>query len=251
MRDSMPTSDPSLSVSVHGARLVYGNLVLFDGLDVTLAGGQWTCLLGPSGVGKSTLLRHILGLEEKNGHGRVTCCDGQPLDGRAAFMAQTDLLFPWLTVRQNVTLGWRLRGGRAPTQRATDLLADVGLADNADDLPDTLSGGMRQRAALARTLMEDRPVLLMDEPFSALDVITKIRLQSLAAKMLRGRTVLLVTHDPLEALRLGHRIHVMSGEPATLDEALEPAGETPRDVDDPAVLEMQGVLLKRLAEAAE
>ncbi len=78
-------------------------------------------------------------------------------------------------------------------------------------MPDALSGGMRQRVALARTLMEDRPVLMMDEPFSALDAITRVRLQSLAARLLAGRTVLLVTHDPLEAIRLGHRIHVLAG----------------------------------------
>jgi putative hydroxymethylpyrimidine transport system ATP-binding protein len=90
----------------------------------------------------------------------------------------------------------------------------------------------------------------MDEPFSAVDAITRVRLQNLAARLLGGRTVLLVTHDPLEALRLGHRIHVMSGRPAILGEALEPPGTPPRDVDDPAILELQGDLLRRLAEAA-
>ena len=113
---------------------------------------------------------------------------------------------------------------RAATERARELLAMVGLAGTERALPATLSGGMRQRVALARTLMEDRPIILMDEPFSSLDAITRYQLQALAADMLSGRTVLLVTHDPLEALRLGHRIHVLSGRPAELDGAIEPAG---------------------------
>jgi putative hydroxymethylpyrimidine transport system ATP-binding protein len=168
-------------------------------------------------------------------------------------MAQRDLLFPWLSVLDNVTLGCRLRGDANPSssrERALILLNSIGMAANGTDLPDSLSGGMRQRAALARTLMEDRPVVVMDEPFSAVDAITRVRLQNLAARLLGERTVLLVTHDPLEALRLGHRIHVMSGRPATLGEALEPPGAPPRDVDDPAILELQGDLLRRLAEAA-
>jgi putative hydroxymethylpyrimidine transport system ATP-binding protein len=248
-------ADPvSLSVSIEDARLVYGGDPLFDGVGVTLTGGQWTCLLGPSGIGKSSLLRLILGLEAGNGAGgTVSCSDGRPLSGRAAYMAQRDLLFPWLSVLDNVTLGCRLRRDPNPSssrERAMVLLNSIGLAANGADRPDSLSGGMRQRAALARTLMEDRPVVLMDEPFSAVDAITRVRLQNLAARLLGGRTVLLVTHDPLEALRLGHHIHVMSGRPAILGDALEPPGTPPRDVDDPRILELQGDLLRRLAAAA-
>ena len=253
----MPQDHPASPFSdfVRSARLSYGDKPLFDGLDLTLAGGRWTCLLGPSGVGKSTLLRLILGLEGAAGEGgAVECSDGLPLAGRAAFMAQRDLLFPWLSVIDNVTLGSRLRGGRRGGRdvesRARELLSWVGLAENAGDLPATLSGGMRQRTALARTLMEERPVVLMDEPFSALDAITRLRLQNLAAELLEGRTVLLVTHDPLEALRLGNRIHILSGSPGRLDDALLPVGAPPRDVAEPGLLEMQGDLLKRLAEAS-
>ncbi len=239
---------PRLSVQVRDARLRIGGESLFDGLEVRLGAGEWTCLLGPSGVGKTSLLRLIAGLGADVG-GQVTCGDGAPLAGRAADMAQQHRLLPWLSGVDNVLLGYRLRGAAGDPARARRLLRRVGLGGQADDLPRTLSGGMRQRAALARTLIEDRPVVLMDEPFSALDAITRIELQALAARLLAGRTVLLVPHDPLEALRLGHRIHVMYGRPARLDTALTPAGAPPRDVTDPALLALQAELLTRLGAA--
>lgn len=239
------------SVHVHAARLEWRGTALFDALDFTMAAGRWTCLLGPSGVGKSTLLRLVAGLAPAHADSRVTCGDGLPLTGRVAYMAQTDLLLPWLSVLDNALLGARLRGGPANRARALDLLDAVGLQTAADKRPSELSGGMRQRAALVRTLMEDRPVILMDEPFSALDAVIRLRLQALAADLLRGRTVLLVTHDPLEALRLGDRIHVMSGRPARLDAPLEPPGPTPRPVGDPVLLALQADLLGRLTAAAD
>jgi putative hydroxymethylpyrimidine transport system ATP-binding protein len=217
--------------------LRYGGRVVFEALDLELPGGRTTCLLGPSGVGKTSLLRLIAGLapDSPQGAPQGTQGDavdeaGRPVAGRIAYLAQGDLLLPWLPVLGNVTLGYRLRGdvlGGPVEVRARELLARVGLAERAADLPARLSGGERQRVALARTLMEDRPVVLMDEPFSALDAITRFELQALAAELLAGRTVLLVTHDPLEALRLGHRVQVMAqesaGSPARLDTALEPA----------------------------
>jgi len=148
-----------------------------------------------------------------------------------------------------VTLGARLRHEPQPKDEAERLLARVGLTQAARLRPAALSGGMRQRAALARTLIERRPVVLMDEPFSALDAITRLELQSLAAELLHGRTVLLITHDPLEALRLGHRVLVMAGRPARLETAIEPHGRPPRDPADPEVLQLQGELLARLSHA--
>ncbi len=243
----------ALDVLVRTGRLTYGDRVLFDGLTFPLRAGKWTCLLGPSGVGKSTLLRLIAGLLPGSDDSLVTCADGRPLTGRIAYMAQEDLLLPWLDVLGNVTFGHRLRRAKltsALRDRALLLLERVGLGDRLSDRPDTLSGGMRQRVALVRTLLEDRPLVLMDEPFSALDAITRVRLQDLFAELLRGRTVLLVTHDPLEALRLGHRIHVLAGSPARLGEPLEPPGQPPRDLLDPEVLRLQGVLLARLSRAS-
>jgi putative hydroxymethylpyrimidine transport system ATP-binding protein len=110
---------------------------------------------------------------------------------------------------------------------------------------------MRQRVALARTLFEDRPVVLMDEPFASVDAITRVRLQGLAGRLLRHKTVLLVTHDPLDALRLGHRVLVMTGRPARLGEPIVPKGDPPRPLHDPQLLELQAELLDRLAGDAE
>jgi putative hydroxymethylpyrimidine transport system ATP-binding protein len=147
------------------------------------------------------------------------------------------LLLPWLSARENVVLGARLRG-EAPDRAAADrLLARVGLAGHENKRPAALSGGMRQRVALARTLMEDRPVVLMDEPFSAVDALTRFRLQALACEVLADRTVVLVTHDPQEALRVGHRLFVLTGSPARWEESPVPRAQIPRaptDGDFPA-----------------
>ena len=245
------------AIHLHAATLRYGGRVVFDALDLELPGGRTTCLLGPSGVGKTSLLRLIAGLAPDT-QGDVIDEAGRPLVGRIAYLAQRDLLLPWLSVLGNVTLGCRLRGealGVATKARARALIERVGLAERAKDRPAQLSGGERQRVALARTLMENRPVVLMDEPFSALDAITRFELQALAAELLAGRTVLLVTHDPLEALRIGHRVQVMAqdsaGSPARLDAALEPAGAPPRDLTDPALLALQAELLEHLSRAKE
>ncbi len=235
-----------LAVSLRAARLVYSGLTLFAGLDLELAGGGFTCLLGPSGIGKSSLLRLLAGLTPPGVSGELRGGDGLPLTGRVAYMAQQDLLLPWLNVLDNVTLGSRLRGERPDRQRALELLARVGLADSALARPEALSGGMRQRAALARTLMEDRPMVLMDEPFSGLDALTRLRLQAMAVELLAGRTVLLVTHDPLEALRLGEHILVMNGRPATLQTLPDLPGAPPRDPGDPAVQAAYRAILRRL-----
>jgi putative hydroxymethylpyrimidine transport system ATP-binding protein len=204
-------------------------------------------------VGKSSLLRMVAGLLAPEPGAILAASDDRTLAGRVAYMAQTDLLLPWLDVLGNATLGPRLRGDRTALavarQRAAALLADVGLGGRLSARPDTLSGGMRQRVALVRTLVEDRPVVLMDEPFGALDAISRLQLQDLAARLLAERTVLLVTHDPMEAARLGHRIHVMAGSPARIDAALEPPGMVPRDPTGPGVLATQAELLRRLANA--
>jgi putative hydroxymethylpyrimidine transport system ATP-binding protein len=240
--------NPALAIQISGAASGPEG-PLFKRLDLAVPAEGWTCLLGPSGVGKSTILRLIAGLEAHvEFNGEITASDNVALEGRVAMMAQDDLLFPWATVRENVCTGARLRGQKPDLARAEALLDRVGLALHADKRPTQLSGGQRQRAALARTLMEDRPVILLDEPFSALDAKTRSQMQDLAVELLRGRTVLLVTHDPGEAARLGHRIAVL--EPDGLSEISPPPGPVPRPIDDPATLGAAGALLRRLREAA-
>ncbi len=233
-------------IDIAQARLSYAGRDLFADFSLHIAAGQWTCLLGPSGVGKSTLLRLIAGLETPAPPGRVAASDGHPLQGRIAYMAQQDLLLPWLSALGNVSLGARLRGEAVDDALAHRLLDQVGLGRRTADRPATLSGGMRQRVALARTLAEDRPIVLMDEPFSALDAVTRLRLQDLAVETLRGRTIVLVTHDPLEAIRLGQKVLVMAGRPARLIEAALPDSAIPRRADDPAVLDAEARLFRTL-----
>ncbi|WP_428376482.1 ABC transporter ATP-binding protein [Lichenicoccus sp.] len=238
---------PGLDIS--GLTLAYGAQTLFRDLALGVPAGRFMVMLGASGVGKSSLLRVAAGLASPMA-GCVTATDGQLLQGRIAWMGQQDLLYPWLTILDNVMLGARLRRQQQDRRRALDLLERVGLGGRAGSLPAELSGGMRQRAALARTLYEDRPIVLMDEPFSALDSITRTRVQDLAAGLLVGRTVLMITHDPLEACRMGQLLVVLSGTPATLTAPVALAGDAPRPPDDAEVLRMMGRLLRVLSAAA-
>jgi putative hydroxymethylpyrimidine transport system ATP-binding protein len=230
--------------------LWYGAEPLFEDLSLVVPGGQFVALLGPSGVGKTSLLKIAAGLLVPRS-GSVRASDGGPLVGRIAYMGQQDLLFPWLDVIGNVMLGSRLRRQRPDPARAMDLLDRVGLAGRAAALPAELSGGMRQRAALARTLYEDRPIVLMDEPFSALDTITRARVQELAAELLRARTALLITHDPLEACRISHHLVVLSGHPARLGAPIAVPGRAPRPPDDPGLLRTQGELMRLLTAGGD
>ncbi|MGF1552627.1 MAG: ABC transporter ATP-binding protein [Paracoccaceae bacterium] len=216
-------------------------------LALPLGAGAWTALLGPSGVGKSTLLRLLAGLPAGGRlDGTITADDGRPLAGRVAYMAQTDLLAPWLDVEGNVALGARLRGERLDRERARAMIARVGLAGRERARPVELSGGQRQRVALARTLMEDRPVVLLDEPFSALDARTRAEMQELAFEALAGRTVLIVTHDPAEAARLGHAVWLMTED--GLAEGALPDVAPVRVPEAEDTLRAQARLLARLRE---
>lgn len=232
------------SIHLRGTYFIEG-IRLFGPIDVALPAGQWTCILGRSGVGKSTLLRLIANLTVAGDFdGQIAASDRNTIAGRISVMAQSDLLLPWLSIVENTVLGARLRGQEPDMQRAERLLDRVGLSNHKHKKPNAISGGMRQRTALARTLMEDRPIALLDEPFSALDASTRADMQELAAEVLIDKTVLLVTHDPAEAVRLGHQIVVL-----TPDAALDwppPQSDPVRDQYAPTTITCQAELLAYL-----
>jgi NitT/TauT family transport system ATP-binding protein len=194
-------------------------------VNVTVRDGEIVSLIGPSGCGKSTLLNMGSGLYLPS-EGEVFV-DGELVTGpnrHVAFMLQKDLLLPWRTIRENVEFGLEIRGtaGSARSAKAHDLLRRCHLGGFEHHYPHQLSGGMRQRAALARTLAVEPTVLLMDEPFSALDAQTKMVLQQDLAQMLAetGKTALFITHDLVESIALSDRILVMSNRPGTIIEEI-------------------------------
>jgi ABC-type nitrate/sulfonate/bicarbonate transport system ATPase subunit len=221
-----------------------GEIVALADLSLATRRGEVLAVVGPSGCGKSTLLELVVGLAEPD-QGSVTV-DGET--GRAArlaacaYMPQRDLLLPWRSTLANAALALEAQGERpaAARRRAEPLLDRFGLGEFARALPAQLSGGMRQRVAFLRSLLAGRPVLLLDEPFGALDSITRASMQEWLADALAAepRTVVLVTHDVREALFLADRVAVLSSRPGTVVEELEVGLERPRPrretVTDPA-----------------
>jgi putative hydroxymethylpyrimidine transport system ATP-binding protein len=234
------------AVDIRLSRIIYDDLPILEDLHLTLEAGKITCLLGPSGVGKTSIIKTIAGFLPLSDGSSMTASDGIALPGRIAYMDQQDLLLPWATVLENIVIAAHLRGQAPDTRRARQLLDRVGLAGKEDLHPAELSGGMRQRVALARTLMEDCPLVLVDEPFSAVDAITRYRLQDLAADLLQGSTVLMITHDPMEALRIGHHIYVLSGTPVLLSPDLKMSGPIPRDPTDESLRPRHDLILSML-----
>lgn len=187
-------------------------------VDIMLRPNDFVSLIGPSGCGKSTLFNIIAGLLVPDAG--VVALDGADIIGRpgsVAYMMQRDLLLPWRTVLQNVTLGPEIAGKRLAQARDTarTLLRRFGLEGFENSYPTTLSGGMRQRAALLRTILCERPVILLDEPFGALDALTRAAMHEWLLGIQREfqRTMILITHDPDEAVYLSHRVYVATQRP--------------------------------------
>ncbi len=240
------------AVNVH-LSAKYGADHIFENFFLRLESGKLICLLGRSGSGKSTLLHFIAGLLSADiAQGSVTADDAKPLAGRIAWMAQQDLLLPWLKVIDNITLGPLLRSNRTQqhVEKARELLKDVELRGVENHYPHELSGGMRQRVALARTLAEERPVNLLDEPFSGLDASTRYQLQGLATRLLANQTTVLVTHDPLEALRMADLIYVLDGRPARVADPVSPPGDPPRQLGNNQMGESYNQLMQQLNHPA-
>ena len=220
--------------------------VALDGVSLSVAPGEFVCLIGASGCGKSTLLSLVAGLEAPTS-GTVSS-GGR----RVAFMFQEPALFPWFTAAQNVALPLKANGvGRRERQeRVGNLLESVHLSGFADNRPHELSGGMRQRVALARALAQDAEVLLMDEPFGALDAMTRDLLHELLEGIWRrqGFSVLFVTHEVREAVRLGDRVVLLSSRPGRVLEEFDIGIERPRGIDSGQTVERAMQIKARLNE---
>ncbi len=219
--------------------------VALAGVDLEVRAGELVCLLGPSGCGKSTLLRIVAGALDHD-HGSVTV-GGRPVTGPApdrGILFQSPMLFPWLTTRKNVLFGPRAQRSRGLHERddpeldaeADAILATVGLAQFGDAFPRELSGGMQHRAAFARAMVTRPSLLLMDEPFGALDAFTRLRMHEFLLAMWEQYriTIIFVTHDLEEAVLLGDRVAVMGGRPPGIREVIDVPLGRPRhalDVD--------------------
>jgi sulfonate transport system ATP-binding protein len=242
-------SPSSAAVSVTHLTKVFGTgrsaVTALDDVSLSVRPGELVCILGASGCGKSTLLNLVAGLERPT-RGSVACA-GQP-----SFMFQEAALFPWLSVEQNVELPLRLRHVPRADRRArvTELLDLVQLASFARRQPHELSGGMRQRVALARALAQEAEVLLMDEPFGALDAMTRDILHDELERiwLATGRTILFVTHNVREAARLGDRIVLLTSRPGRVAQAFPVDIPRPRRIEDQDVAALARHVTARLRE---
>ncbi|WP_458761454.1 ABC transporter ATP-binding protein [Afipia sp. TerB] len=230
----MAMSPVGAAVSLRDVTKTYDNGVAALGpIDLTVTRGEFVSLLGPSGCGKSTALRLIAGLATPTA-GQVETSVGDYGGHRIGFVFQEPTLMPWASVRDNVRLPFRISGARADADaRVSEALAQVGLSDFADVYPRELSGGMKMRVSLARALAPDPDILLMDEPFAALDEITRFRLNNDLLTLWRKlkKTVIFVTHSVFESVYLSQRVIVMTPRPGTISAEFRIASPEPRDED--------------------
>ena len=232
-----PVKEPPYvsGVALSGVRKAFGVVVALDGVDLRIGAGELVAVVGPSGCGKSTLLELVCGLASPDA-GTVTAPP-------AALMPQRDGLLPWLSALDNAALALRVAGRSRADARAAahGLFATFGLEGFERSRPSALSGGMRQRVAFIRTLLAGRPLLCLDEPFAALDALTRAQAQTWLGEALarEPRTVLLVTHDVEEAVLLADRVVCLSPRPGRVVLSLDVALPRPRARTDAAVVELR------------
>jgi ABC-type nitrate/sulfonate/bicarbonate transport system ATPase subunit len=257
---SSPGDNSGSELSLRGVSHSYGELTTLAAVDLQVEAGGVVGLVGPSGCGKSTLLELICGLREPSG-GTISVGGGSAAPdrlARCAFMPQRDLLLPWYSAIDNAALALRNQGMRREPARAAarDLFERFGLGGFEASRPAELSGGMRQRVAFLRTLIAGKPVLALDEPFAALDAITRGQMQAWLARALRtdARTAVLVTHDVEEALYLCDRVAVLSARPGRvvteLSVPVRRAEDRDAAVTDPAFITAREEALRALREGS-
>ena len=240
-----PRDEQQAGVACDAVDKAHGDVQALRGVTLRVAAGEIVALVGPSGCGKSTLLELVCGLQTPDA-GRIHA-------GPAALMPQRDALLPWLSALDNAGLALRVAGVKRARARelAHAHFAAFGLEGFEAARPAALSGGMRQRVAFLRTLLAGRPVLCLDEPFGALDALTRLQMQRWLADALarEPRTVLLVTHDVEEAVLLADRVVLLSPRPGRVVETLEVALARPRERDDPALVALRERALEVLGAA--
>lgn len=209
------------AVSIEGLTVRFGDVLAVDNVSISIPEGEFVSIVGPSGCGKTTILNMLTGLYPP-GQGKIELLGRTPRPGNpdVAYMLARDCLLPWRTALENASYGLELRGAsrEARHDHARQLLARVGLSGFEGNYPKQLSHGMRQRCALARTFVLDSPIMLMDEPFGALDAQTKLTLEDLVLELWEAhkRTVVFITHDLAEAVALSDRVLVMSARPGRI-----------------------------------
>ena len=231
-----------IPLALQDVSLSFGPVEVLREISLTISQGEFVAIIGPSGCGKSTLL-NVLSGDEKPSSGRVE------RHGKVRMVYQQDGLFPWQTVTENIALGLRfLTDERERQQQIRELVELIRLEGFENHYPHQLSGGMRQRVELARALAGESDMLLMDEPFSALDYLTRLRMRGDLARLIaeRPRTVVLVTHDIEEAAQLADRIVVLTERPASIRRELMIDAPRPRDLTDAAVVDATRQILAEL-----
>lgn len=228
--------------------------LVLDNIELTVGEGEFVSIIGPSGCGKSTLLNIVAGLESPDA-GAVTVAGGEdkPKLGRIGYMQQKDLLLPWRTVLDNTILGLEVHGvsRQQARRRARELTESFGLKGFENQYPFALSGGMRQRAAFLRTMLLDQDVVLLDEPFGALDALTRVQMQEWLLQLWESlrKTIILITHDVDEAILMSDRVCVLTARPGRITMMLDVDLPRPRhysQVTEPAFARLKAGLLEPL-----